>query len=365
MKIGFDARMISNAGIGSYISSLLTHMTKQSPDDNFILFGDPVRLACFEAERNVKIVKWTAPIYTLREQILPPPCFADMDVFHVPHFNIPLAFKNNMVVTIHDLIYLLIPESHPSPLAKAYAGFFIKRALQSSKSVIAVSNNTAEDLIKCFGTEYGGRIKVVYEGVGQSCGIDRDPSRMQLVREKYGLSEKIILYVGAVKPHKNVGALLKVYEMLRSWGIPHQLVICGRWDRKEDKLKGPVDTLGVKYLGEVSREDLGALYGMAETLVHLSLYEGFGLTLLEAMQCGTPVVTVRNSSIPEVVGDAALITENNDIKCIADTVYNVLMSPEMRSKLSELGRKQAAKFSWESAAARTLAVYRASIGQRA
>jgi glycosyltransferase involved in cell wall biosynthesis len=362
MRIGFDARMMGHPGIGRYIKSLLPEMIKHSKDDEFVLFGNVAALEEILPRDRGRIVKWDAPIYSVQEQLFTPYSDEKLDVLHVPHFNVPLGYSGKMVVTIHDLIYLLFPESVPSPIARTYASFMISRALKKADGVISVSNHTKSDLLKIFGKEYASKIDVVYEAGGRDFhGID-DKTRIADVRSRYRIDRNIILYVGSVKPHKNVGTLLKVFELLRTWDIPHQLVICGRWDKKEDELKDMLKGRYIRYLGEVPSKDLAVLYSIADVLVHLSLYEGFGLTVLEAMQCGTPVVSSNSSSLPEVVGDAAFMVPPDDVRKAADVTYNVLMSKELSEGLVEKGIERSREFSWAKAAIETLEIYRATAG---
>ena len=357
MRIGFDARMINHPGIGRYIKSLLPEIIKQSKDDEFVLFGNPAVLEKMLPKGMGRVVKWDAPIYSVQEQLFTPYAEAKLDVLHVPHFNVPLRHKGRMVVTIHDLIYLLFPESVPSPMARMYASFMIGRALKKADKVISVSQHTQEDLLRLFGKENASKIEVIHEAGGQDFHRIDDKTRIADVRSRYRLDKNIILYVGSVKPHKNVGTLLKVFELLRLWDIPHQLVVCGRWDKKEDELKDILKGRYIRYLGEVPSRDLAVLYSITDVLVHLSRYEGFGLTVLEAMQCGTPVVCSNISSLPEVVGDAAFMVSPDDIKNAADIVYNILMNKERSEGLVEKGIERAREFSWTKAAKETLEIY--------
>ncbi len=356
MRIGFDVRMIQHTGIGRYIECLLPELIRQAPDDEFVLFGDPEKLMDVASPRNVKTVKWMAPIYSITEQVLTP--HNDVDVLHVPHFNIPLFSNKKMVVTIHDLIYLLFSESVALPLAKHYASFMISSALKKAGRIISVSGHTKNDLLKIFGEKYSDKIDVIHEASGDDFYEIKDKTQLADVQTRHRLSEHIILYVGSVKPHKNVSTLIEVFKLLKQWGLPHQLVICGKWDKKEDHLREKMLDKDIKYLGEVSPKDLVVLYSMADVLVHLSLYEGFGLTVLEAMHCATPVVVSDSSSLPEVVGESAFVVSPHNVGQIADTVYNVLVNHELSEGMVEAGLENVKRFSWERAAKKTLEAYR-------
>lgn len=357
MKIGIDVRMISHPGIGRYIKSLLPELIRQAPRDEFVLFGKAEKVKDLLASSNVRVLEWDAPIYSPWEQFFAVYEHTDIDVLHVPHFNIPVFFRKKLVVTIHDLIYLLFPRSVPSPVARYYARFMINQALKKAEKVISVSKNTKKDITDIFGKKYGDKVEVIYEACGKEFGRVEDKARIADVRCRYRLEEDIILYVGSVKPHKDIETLIRTFALLKGWGIPHQLVLAGRWDDKENFLKEKMSDRNIRYLGEVPTEDLVVLYSMADVLVHLSLYEGFGLTVLEAMQCGTPVVVSDTSSLPEVVGEAAFKVQSKNYTEIADTIYNVLVNKELRSGMIEAGLENVKRFSWEDAARDTLRVY--------
>jgi len=357
MRIGFDAKMAGHAGIGRYICSLLPELVKQAPEDDFIVFGGNKELEHIANEKNVEIVPWNAPIYSLSEQITSLYGKYGLDVLHVPHFNIPVFYGGKMIVTIHDLIYLMLPESVSSPLVKLYAWFMTGRSLSKASRVISISDSTKNDLISVFGTKYSEKIRTIHEAASGRFRIVEKGPDIKDIQKKYGLSDKIILYVGSIKPHKNIGTLIKAFRELKNRNIPHQLIITGKWDKKEDHLLKDIDNKDIKYIGEISTDDLVLLYNHADILVHLSKYEGFGLTVLEAMQCGTPVVVSGTSSLPEIAGNAALIVDPLDIGQISDTVYNVLTTNSIKKGLIERGLERAARFSWQETARQTLETY--------
>jgi glycosyltransferase involved in cell wall biosynthesis len=358
MKIGFDARMLTHPGIGRYIGCLLPEMIDQAPEDEFVLIGDPARLAKYALFEHVSVRKCEVPIYSAFEQMALPGAARGVDVLHVPHFNIPLLYKGRMVVTVHDLIYLLFPDSIAGPLGRIYAYQMIRAAVKRADRLITVSEHTRKDLGNIFGDGYSDKVKVIREAPGDMFADTGSKARQADVRTRYRLSSDIILYVGSVKPHKNVETLFRVFEALKMWGIPHQLVLCGRWDKKEDRLRKWLEAPDIRYLGEVPVEDLAALYNIASVLVHLSLYEGFGLTVLEAMRCGCPVVVSDRASLPEVAGEGAFVVDPLNVDQIADTVFNVLASKQLRQGMVDEGLEHAGRFSWKRTAAETLKTYR-------
>ena len=356
MKIGFDARMISHPGIGRYIGELLTSMILFSKKDEFVLFGRKNELKQF-SNNNIKITEWDKPIYSLGEQMYTPYGKEKVDLLHIPHFNVPVFHKTKFVVTIHDLIYLLRPDSVPSKKAYYYAKIMIGYALKYSQKVITVSESTKEELMRIFGKKYEPKIEVVYEAASSKFGKIFDERSLDSVRIKYKLPEKFILYLGSIKPHKNVESLIKAYLLLREKGITHKLVLAGKWDKKQDSLKKYLDDGNIKYVGEIDDEDVPVLYNLAQVLVHVSLMEGFGLTSIEAMQSETPIVVSNVSAISEIVGRGANLVDPEDIGQIADTVYNVLANEKFRNQTIEYGIKRAQNFSWEKTAKETMKIY--------
>ena len=361
MKIGIDARMAEHTGIGRYIRSLADALLKMDERNRYVLFGNREALERHFSGRGAAFEEWNAPVYSLKEQDPFPLKGKGLDLMHFPHFNFPLLYRGKTVVTIHDLIHLLDPARSFSPAARACARFLIYSALCKAEKVIAVSKSTREDLLRMFGPRFSDKIEVIYEAADGSFTRVVDPGVLKALKEKYSLGEDFILYVGNVKPHKNVETLFRVYERLRRWGGRHQLVIVGRWDRRLDRLREYLGSPGIKYLGEVDPQDLVSLYSMAGVLLHLSFYEGFGLTILEAMRCGCPVVTTAVSSLPEVAGKASFYVSPLDVGQIADTVYNVLSQPEYRKEMTKSGLERAGSFSWERTAGSTLELYRSVI----
>ena len=355
MKIGIDSRMISHPGIGRYVESLLTSMVTFFKDE-FVLFGCVDELEKF-CGKNVKIIAWNKPIYSLKEQICLPYAKENIDLLHVPHFNVPIFGNTKFIVTIHDLIYLTEANSIPNNFAYYYAKFMIGCAVKQSEKIIAVSNNTKEDILRIFGDKYRSKIEVVYEAADPVFQKISDESVLDEARQKYNLPKEFILYLGSIKPHKNVESVIKAYIQLKNKNIRHKLVLAGKWDEKQDYLRKYLNNEDILYIGEIDDVDVPVLYNLAQVLVHVSFIEGFGLTPLEAMQSGTPVVVSNVSSIPEVVGKGANLVDPEDIGQIADTVYNVLANEKFRNQTIEYGINRAKEFSWELAGEQTNNIY--------
>jgi glycosyltransferase involved in cell wall biosynthesis len=261
------------------------------------------------------------------------------------------------VVTIHDLIHLHFREYRRSPIKGAYVQVMMRRAV-ASDYVIVPSENTRRDLIELIGAK-PDRIVVIPYGLDGSFNQGLPLADCQSVAQRYGLSGRYILYSGAFKPHKNLPTLLRAWQAVKWDG---NLAIAGGGSGREEAVHfGLARELGllgrVVFLGWVPRKDMPALTRAATALVHPSRYEGFGLPVLEAMACGTPVIAANSSSIPEVVGDAALLVEVDSVSELAASIQRMIDSSSLRSELSERGIRRAALFSWERAARATLQLY--------
>lgn len=255
---------------------------------------------------------------------------------HAPNCFLPLRRPCPGVVTIHDLAW----EEHPDDFARATALKYrtlAPRAARSAERVICPSSFTRDDVVHRYGVDED-RVRVIGEAPSLAVGDAEPPPGAY------------ILAVGDLRRKKNFGRLVEAYSRLRDDGLEHRLVIAGTDAGEGEHLRAP----GVELPGYVSEERLDALMRGAELLVHPSLYEGFGLVIVEAMARGVPVAAARATALPETGGDAALYFDPLDVRDIADTITRALADPE----LSERGRARAAGLSWDDAAARTAAVYR-------
>ena len=329
MKVYFDARMIDHPGIGRYIRCLLPLMIQDNTVDIHILGNRGKIKKLFGIERN--IIDFDYPIYSIQEQIgyLKIKKYIGSDILHIPHYNIPVLAKFNLVATIHDIIHIIYPEGASGRLAPLYMNFMIKRILKSARAVICVSQATRDEIekrfiqkkgdspIKCLVNRFPSTIErpfvktvqdamgqtpflhVIYEGVDKVFTRMDDSAYLKSIKEKYKLPEKFLLYVGSIRRHKNIGALLDSFSQFKKKMPEAQLVMVGRYSQDID-----IKRDGVTYLGETeSDKELAAIYNLASCLLNLSLYEGFGLTILEAQKCGLPVVCSDIAVHKEIGGD--------------------------------------------------------------
>jgi len=267
------------------------------------------------------------------------------------------------VVTIHDIIHLLYPQFLPSRAAHFYARFMIRRALSRADRIITVSYNSKRDLVDYFDVP-SARIEVIYNGVSTRFHPDVPAAERARVAAKHGLPVPYLLFLGGEKPHKNLQGVVRAFaEALRRAPLPHVLVLAGPPPRNQLRLEALVAALDLKprvFLpGLVEEEDLPGLVAGADVLLYPTLYEGFGLPVVEAMACGTPVLTSSNSALQEIAGGYAYLVDPMDVDAIARGIVALATDEKVRADFRELGKKRALDFSWDKAAERTLEVYRA------
>ena len=289
------------------------------------------------------------------------------DVLFVPAHVIPLVHPPASVVTIHDLGYLHYPWAHPL-LPRLYLDLSTRWSAHVARRIIADSQATRRDLMAHYGVE-GAKIAVVYPGYDRELFRPvRALSRIQKVKARYGIVGDYMLYVGTLQPRKNLKRLVKAFAKLEREGNSrgHKLVIAGGKGWLYEPLFAVVRKLGLEdrvvFTGFVAQEDLPALYSGATLFVYPSLHEGFGLPVLEAMACGTPVVCSDRSSLPEVAGDAALFVNPLHTDEIASAISRLLADGDLRAFLVERGLRRARQFSWERCARRTLSVLESALG---
>ena len=283
----------------------------------------------------------------------------DAELFHATeHLLIPLRGVPT-VLTVHDLIFRRLPEQH-KPLNRWYLNLTMPLYCRRATHIIAISEQTRRDLASAYGIA-AERTTVIYEAADPRF-LPQLPEAMAGARARYHLPERYLLFVGTIEPRKNLTRLLTAFERLHAEGLTDALVIVG----KRGWLTGEFDAAlersplraAVIFPGFVPDEDLPAIYAGAQALVMPSLYEGFGLPVLEAMACATPVACSNHSSLPEIAGDAAMFFDPVETDSISDALRRIVRDPALQAHLRDAGLRQASQFSWERAAQETLAVYR-------
>ncbi len=290
----------------------------------------------------------------------------DLALFHATHWPLPVSRRVPTVLTIHDLAGC----EHPEWFAPGHLELVrtMARRARHVAHVIADSHATREDVLRFTGAA-PERVSVVHLAADQTFSQPRDPQVTAAVLERHGLRRPYLLSLGTVEPRKNLARLLAAYELLREReaGAPTLAVVgAAGWERAEalQSLGRLAERKEAVVTGHVPRADLPHLVGAAELLVYVSLKEGFGLPPLEAMAAGTPVVTSNCSSLPEVVGDAALLVDPRSVEEIAEGMRRLLADPALAAALVERGKARAATFSWSRAARQTAEVYLKVLAER-
>jgi alpha-1,3-rhamnosyl/mannosyltransferase len=374
VKIAIDVRKWNDYGIGTYVRNLVRHLARLDHETTYLLFCNEADEPTLRdlAENFVPVVDGSAR-YGLREHLSIPLKLRRLGagLLHSPHYVRPLLCSVPSVVTIHDCIHLLFPQYLPSRMAFRYARFMMGSAVRRSALVFTVSQASRDDILRFYPWADPEKILVVPNAIDAELLRDPGPEEMERVRERYQLHGRFILFAGNVKPHKNLERLIRAFARVRAQGA-HQdlgLVLIGDQVSRYGSLRRNVEEAGVRqevrFFGFVPHQTLAALYRMAAAFAFPSLYEGFGLPPLEAMACGTPVVTSRISSLPEVVGDGALLVDPYSEEEIAQGLARVLDDEELRRGLVERGLARAAVFSWERSVRAIHAGYMKALGRAA
>ncbi len=364
-RLGIDARKIGDYGIGSYLQGLLGELARLDPPEGIVVMvGSESRHELPDLPERWRIVEVDAPGYSFKEQaaVLTAALRTRVDALHVPHYVLPWLLPRRMVVTIHDIIHVLFPEFMPSSLGFAYARLSIRAAVRRARRIVTVSQTTADDLTRLFGAP-AERLRVIPLGVQAEFSARPEKRVDEALLATLGVAPPYLLHVGNHKPHKNAEGLLKAYQLLandRRGAVPPLLMVGGF--PIDGELARRVQAMGlagkVRCLGHVERAELAALVRGAAAFVYPTLYEGFGLPVLEAMACGVPVVAGDIQAIQEVAGDAVLRVNPRDIVELASAVRRVLTQADLRHELCARGLARAREYSWAKTAEATLTVYR-------
>jgi glycosyltransferase involved in cell wall biosynthesis len=371
MRVAIDARKLHDFGIGTYIRNLLRHLARIDHSTEYVLLcGEADLGVAAQLGPNFRAVLEPSPNYSLREQVHVPWVLRRErpDLYHAPHYVLPAGVRCPSVVTIHDCIHLMFPQYLPNRLAYAYARAQMWSAARRSDCILTVSEASKRDILHLFNVP-PEKIVVVYNAIDSHFSVTPSEDAVARVRERYQLDHKFVLYVGNIKPHKNLVRLIEAFDELRQGALEDlKLLIIGDQISKVPALRRAVHRhklhKQVRFLGYVGDDQLAILYRLASVFVFPSLYEGFGLPPLEAMASGTPVVTSNVSSLPEVVGDAAVLVNPYDVDAIVDGLRRVLTDPVLAADMSRKGIDRAREFSWEQSVAKTWAVYQ-TIGGKA
>jgi glycosyltransferase involved in cell wall biosynthesis len=283
---------------------------------------------------------------------------ARADLLHVPGFDAPHWKPLPVVLTVHDLIGMLFPHNLPL-VSRFYWSWWLPRSIRWADRIIADSEHTRKDIIRLLGIT-GDRVEVIYPGVDAAFRPVSHPLLLESIRKKYTLPEQFILYLGTMEPRKGLDTLLAAFSLLEP-DTRRPLVIAGKKGWWTEGLFRQVQALGledwVHFTGYIQDQDLPGLLSQAEMLVYPSQYEGFGLPVLEAMACGTPVICSDVASLPEVAGGAAKLVRPGDAAGLSAAVAGLIQDPALRLDLRARGLEQARKFCWAETARQVVRVY--------
>ena len=364
MRVAIDARKLHDFGIGTYTRNLLRHLARIDHDNEYVLLCHQPDLGIgTQLGQNFRTVLEPSRNYSVREQFHIPWVLhrERPDVFHAPHYVLPPAVRCRSIVTIHDCIHLMFPQYLPNRAASLYAKASMWSAARRSRKILTVSEASKRDIIRFLNVP-ADKVVVVYNAIDERFRVAPSDEAIARVRERYQLDHRFVLYVGNIKPHKNLVRLVEAFDRLRARGFDDlTLLIIGDEISKLPALRRAVHShklhKHVRFLGYLPDDTLAVLYRLADVFVFPSLYEGFGLPPLEAMACGAPVVTSNVSSLPEVTGDAAVLVDPYDAASIADGVAKVLTDPALRDEMRVKGVARAREFSWERSVSRTREIY--------
>jgi glycosyltransferase involved in cell wall biosynthesis len=371
MRIAFDGTTLTagRTGVGYYTEHLLQHLASEvtkTGDELIVISNQPIETTK-PLPPHVRVhTRSYFPVRIAWMQFMAARVLEDVraDVAHFTNGMLPLGASAARVVTIHDMSLRLFPWCHPT------RRLMINRPLlgvaaRVADAVVTVSNSARRDLL-LFHRLPEQRVSVVHEAAGTGFVPIADAAKRARIRRRYGLPERFVLYVGAIEPRKNLPRLMEAFARARARGIPHELVCVGPYGWSSRDLYQHVDRLGlgrvVHFTGYLPSEDLPLIYNLGELFVFPSLYEGFGLPVVEAMACGTPVITANSSSLVEVAAGAAETVDPHDTDALADTIVAVATDRGRQEDLRQRGLLRAREFSWTRTAQQMLAIYARAAG---
>ena len=368
VRIGIDATAIppSRSGAGNYIFNLVCGLARVDSDNQYVVFAKPEHIEEWKiAQPNFCFLPGASGYRPLRlawEQCVLPLLVRrhKLDILHSPHYTMPLFCPCRSVVTFCDMIFFLYPEVH-SLSKRIFFRTMMSVSSQRANAIIAISKSTARDVISLLRV-MPDKIHTIPLAAGSNYRPIADRNAVELVCTQHGLQAgEYVLFIGVLEPRKNIPVLLHAYQELVGCGIRKKLAIVGKRGWMFSEIFSTVQTLKIEdkvvFTGYVPEADLPSLYNGACLFVYPSLYEGFGLPVLEAMSCGTPVVTSNVSSMPEIAGESALLVDPRAPKQLAQAMEKVLVDDGLRRSMREGGLRRAAEYSWERTARETLKVY--------
>jgi glycosyltransferase involved in cell wall biosynthesis len=371
MYIGIDSHYAEHEGEGNstYTRNLIAALFAMEGPEAFALFaaepGHPFYRSLpprrdsqvFRGAQGTGLARlgWTLGRAAARQRV---------DGLHVQYWA-PLAYRGRLVVTVHDLAFLHLPETFPAALRLALR-VLVPRSIAKASRVITVSEFSRADIVSSYGVR-PEKVTVIPEGAGANFR-PLESARTEGVLARYGLRPGFLFSLGRLNRRKNLERILLAYGRLRTGGVSDApLVIGGKRDYGGEEVLRRIGLSevgsSIRWIGLIPDEDLPAFYSAAACFVYPSLFEGFGLPVLEAMACGTPVVTSDRGALAELVGDAAMVVDPTSVEALADAMTRVLTDAPLAADLGRRGFERSRRFSWRETARRTLEVYREAVGR--
>ncbi len=372
-RIAWDCRKLDNqkTGIGIYISNILRQFSSSANNYQFLLYTDKKSTA-WQFPKNMVLITtppganrkslWQKPFSPFwLNFILPQYLKRDrIDLFHSPNHLLPLFYQGKTIVTVHDLIPFIFPQVYGFWYPR-YFRLLLPITLRRADAIVTPSQTTKNDLLSLFPIKEA-KIKVVYNGIDEMFKVIEEQELLEKMRKKLSLPKRFILFVGTVEYRKNLLPLVRAFQKLvRIKGIGHKLVIVGKLGIGSDEILRVVSELGVKeevmFLNYLPAEDLPFVYNLADLFVYPSIYEGFGLPVIEAMACGVPVITSDCSALKEIAQGASLLIDPKDADDLGKKILLLLENEDLRKELKVKGLSRANAFSWKRTAERLLSLY--------
>ena len=364
MKIGIMLRHYEQleGGVKVYTKQVLPLLFKFGAKHRFVLiYQNPKLLGTYSDYENVEECAVKIPGTVLWDQVAVPWIARKkhLDLIFNPKFTIPFLAKAKKVFVLHGAAWFVLPE-HFKRFDQWYFKRFVPLYCRHADAFVSVAHSVKEDVVRLLGVD-PAKVYPIHNGFNPELFRPvRDPLALQSVKTKYKLPDKFILWAGQIESRKNVARLLEAFALIKD-KVPHYLVMAGeqRWNASTELRN--IDALGIKarvlFTGWVTHSDLPTVYCLADLFAFPSLYEGFGIPLLEAMGCGCPIVTANTATPPEVTNGAACLVNPLDSRDIADGMYKVIQDRTLRDTMIAKGLERAQDFSWEKCAKQLLAVF--------
>ena len=374
MRIAIDIRRVNEFGIGTYIWNLVRNLSQIDGNNEYLLAG---------SDRNFQELGPLGPNFKQLYQADPSGFWSEYisfpralrkrrpHIIHIPHHDCPPMMPGRLVLTIHDCVHVKFPPENLSRVRRYELYWRTKRAVEGASQILAVSNSTRDDLVDIFDLD-AKRISVIHNALDERFSPASVAEDKETVLERYQLHDPFILYSGRIRPHKNLHRLIEAFAVLKNELRDDErfrnlkLIVIGDELSRHQYLRLTVVRSGVqqdvRFFGFVPSPIRQVFYQSAALFAFPSLYEGFGLPPLEAMASSTPVLASNTSSLPEVLGDAALLVNPENVFEIARGMKSILMDNAIRERLVRRGLKHITKFSWESAARQVIEAYQRAAG---